>query len=105
MIEVAALIDPRALFTTVPAGIVKKLGLPKVAERLIRTPSGTSEIEESYGLLEYEGRRSVVGILISDEPTVVLGRLALTSLGLVFDPETGQLKPQDFLLLVGSQVA
>jgi len=105
MLQANALIDLGGLFTTVPPAIAKNLGLPKVAQRLIRTWSGTSQIDEYYGLLEYENRRSVVSFLIGEEPTVAVGRIALTSLGLVFDPETGELKPQDFLLLVGSQVA
>jgi predicted aspartyl protease len=50
--------------------------------------------------LEYDGRRTVRPVWISDQyPGVLIGVFTLNGLGLAVDPETGKLTTSEFLLL------
>jgi predicted aspartyl protease len=99
-VKVAALVDMGATFTVVPWGIHEKLSFKIVGKKRVETAKGYAELDESFALLEVEGKRGVTPILISKElKDVLIGVLTLEALGLTVDPTTGTLKETRILLL------
>jgi clan AA aspartic protease len=99
VIEVAdALVDTGA--TTIPRGFAEQLGLEIVGSQQIRTADGTTEIEQSYALVRYDGKQTFGDVWISDKyPGVLIGVITLEALGLAVDPSSGRLTDSEFLLL------
>jgi predicted aspartyl protease len=101
MIEmIDALVDTGAMFTTLARTIADEIGLVGYSRRRVRSAAGPIELDESYALLEYEDRKSVTPVLISDSyPGVLVGVLTLEALGLAVDPGSGKLMNSEILLL------
>jgi predicted aspartyl protease len=99
-VRARALVDTGATFTIVPWWVHERLGFKVVGRRSARTAKGYAEFDESFALVEVEGRRAVVPILISRElKDVLMGVITLEALGLEVDPTTGKLKETEILLL------
>jgi clan AA aspartic protease len=99
-IKVTALIDTGATFTVLPWWIHEKLGLKIIGRKKIETAKGYTELDESFVLIELEGRSGITPVLISKElKDVLVGVLTLESLGLMVDPTSGKLKETRILLL------
>jgi predicted aspartyl protease len=96
----SALVDPGATYTTVPGELAERLGLDVVGQRQARSAAGPVTIDESYAFFEYDGRRTVTPVWISDDyPGVLIGVITLEALGLAVDPGSGQLINSELLLL------
>ena len=99
-VKVVALVDTGATFTVVPSWIHEKLGLKVVGKKKVETAKGYADLDESFALVEVEGKQGVTPILISKElKDVLIGVLTLEALGLTVDPTTGKLKETRILLL------
>ena len=95
-----ALVDTGATFTSVPRSLANDLGLPSISRRRVRSATGVVELEESYALIEMEGRRGGTPIVINDTYSgVLIGVLTLEALGFAVDPGTGKLRDSEILLL------
>lgn len=99
-VKVTALVDTGATFTIIPLWVHEKLNLKIIGKRRIETAKGETELDESFALVEMEGKHAVTPVLISRElKDVLIGVLTLEALGLTIDPTTGKLKETRILLL------
>jgi clan AA aspartic protease len=99
-VKVTALVDTGATFTVIPFWVHEKLNLKIIGRRKVETAEGEMELDESFALIEMEGKRAVTPVLISRElKDVLIGVLTLEALGLTVDPTTGKLKETRILLL------
>ena len=95
-----ALVDTGATLTTVPRELAERLGLEIVDRHEVRTAGGVITVDESFAYFEYDDRKSVTPVWISDEyPDVLIGVVTLESFGLKVDPRSGTLEKTEFLLL------
>ena len=95
-----ALVDTGATLSTVPRALADQLKLQVLGQHTTRTAAGVLTLDQSYALFEYDGRRTVTPIWISDTyPGILIGVVTLEALGLAVDPASGELKNSEFLLL------
>jgi clan AA aspartic protease len=98
--EVDALVDTGATLTVIPKAYAEELGLARIGTRQVRTASGTEQLEETFMLIEAEGRTTTTPTLISPKvDRVLLGVLALEALELKVNPTTGRLERAELLLM------
>ena len=99
-VEVEALVDTGATWTTLPRGIADDLGLDIVGQFTVRTATGPQTLDHSYAYVEIEGKGLVAFVLISDTyPGVIIGVTTLEGMGFAVDPKTGRLVDSELLLL------
>jgi aspartyl protease family protein len=99
-VEEEALVDTGATYTVVPQRIYEKLGLKVVGAKDVETARGMARLDESFAVMEVEGKRGLTPLLIShDLKDLLVGVLTLEALGLTVDPTTGKLKEARILLL------
>ncbi len=96
------LVDTCATISFVPAGLLADLGIqPRWMDREFETASG-AVIRRSVGaaLLAFDGRETLTPVVFAEPGDgVVVGAVALESLGLVVDPIARRLIPRRFLAL------
>jgi len=98
--EEEALVDTGATYTVIPSETYEKLRLKIVGEKDVETAKGLARLEESFALIEIEGKRGLTPLLVSkDLKDLLIGVLTLEALGLKVDPTTGKLKEARILLL------
>jgi hypothetical protein len=87
-----ALVDPEAAYLSVPARIIRQLGLSKGDTRRIRSASGIVEAS-FYGPVELtiQGRSSHLDALEVPDGPVVIGHIPLLDLDFVVDFESRSL--------------
>jgi len=99
-VEEEALVDTGATYTVMPWGTYEKLGLKVVGEKDVETAKGLTRLDESFAVVEIEGKRGLTPLLVSkDLKDLLIGVLTLEALGLTVDPTTGKLKETRILLL------
>lgn len=99
-VKVVAFVDTSATFTVVPSWICEKLDLRIVGKKRVESAKGYADLDESFAVVEIEGKQGVTPILISRElKDVLIGVLTLEALGLTVDPITSKLKETRILLL------
>ena len=94
-IEVAALVDTGATYTTLPASVLTRLGVQPIERRFFRL-ADDRQIEYPVGQarLRLEGRELVVLVVFAHEDTEpLLGATTLEIFGLGVDPLEQQLIP------------
>ncbi|WP_054854172.1 retroviral-like aspartic protease family protein [Vulcanisaeta distributa] len=90
--DVNALVDTGATDTAVPRELADELRLPMFYRDVAETARGEVEYVASAALIEVEGRRKVVPVMIIDGlDKVLIGQTTLETLNLVVDPGTGRL--------------
>src|SRR5919106_4227061 len=91
-------VDPYATWTVLPRSIASRLNLPI---HLSAGPGNSAgrNVEQSYAEVRIGTQRGVVSLLVSDTPTPVIGKAAVTSLCLQLNASIGELEPFDPLLL------
>ncbi len=99
---VELLVDTGATISFVPAEVLASLGIePRWTGREFETASG-AVIRRSVGAasLSIDGRETITPVVFGEpDDAVVLGAVALESLGLVVDPIARRLIPRRFLAL------
>jgi len=99
-IEDNALVDTGATYTVIPWETFEKLSLKIVGEKNVETAKGLIRLDESFAVVEIEGKRGLTPLLVSkDLKDILIGVLTLEALGLTVDPATGKLKETRILLL------
>ena len=91
------LVDTGATRVSLPSGLVRRLGLRKVAEARVQYADGRSAWRPVVAPLRIaiDGRVAVLDAVSGPAGTeALLGLVALEMLDLVPDPTTGQLKPK-----------
>ena len=99
-VEEEALVDTGATYTVMPWSLCEKLSLKVVGKKDVETARGLARLDESFAIVEIEGKRGLTPLLVSkDLKDLLIGVLTLEALGLVVDPTTGKLKETRILLL------
>ena len=92
--------DTGSTYTVIPWKTYEKLSLKVVGEKDVETAKGLTRLDESFAVVEIEGKRGLTLLLISkDLKDLLIGVLTLEALGLTVDPTTGKLKETRILLL------
>ena len=99
-IDVRFLIDSGAVYSLIPAALLKKIGVKPYRKKSFILADG-SEIERKVGdaYFEWQGEGGAAPVIFGekgDEP--LLGVTTLESLGLVLNPFTRELKPMRMML-------
>jgi len=99
-VEREALVDTGSTFTVIPQSLSEKLSLKVVGEKDVETAKGMARLDESFAIVEIEGKRGLTPMLVSrDLKDMLIGVLTLEALGLKVDPTTGELKEARILML------
>ena len=98
--EVEFLIDSGAIYSVVPARILKRLGIRPLATEEFRLADGTTiRRKKGVALFRY-GKRVGGADVIFGQPddSILLGAFTLTGLGLSLDPLRRELRPLPMML-------
>ena len=94
------LIDSGAIYSVVPARILRRLGIRPIAKEEFRLANGDKIVRKKGVALFRYGKRVGGADVIFGEPgdSLLLGATALESMGLVLDPLKRELKPLPMIL-------
>ena len=89
------LIDSGAIYSVVPAGILERLGIKRLAQQEFRLADGTKIVRsKGIALFKYGDRIGGADVIFGEEgDSVILGAFTLEALGLALDPLRRELKP------------
>lgn len=98
--RVEFLVDSGAVYSVVPAPVLKRLGIKPLAREEFRLANGEKIVRRKGGALFRHGDRVGVADVVFGEKgdSTLLGALTLESLGLVLDPLRRELRPLPMLL-------
>ena len=97
-------VDPSALYTWIPKEVTERVGVRDTNVWRFRTAAGAT-IERRVGdvRIEVEGHQGATVVVFAEpEDRVILGSLALTSVGLEADPATGILREMEYFLALAT---
>ncbi len=99
-IRTRALVDTGATFTVIPESIVKELNLKLTGEKVrISTAKGYDELDLAHTLMEINGKRRIMPVLVSKYvDRVLLGVITLEAMQLRVNPLTEKLEEFTALL-------
>ncbi|MGB9622896.1 MAG: retroviral-like aspartic protease family protein [Candidatus Bathyarchaeia archaeon] len=100
LIKAKALVDTGATFTVIPENVAKELNLILVGEKVkVSTATGYDELDLTHALLEINGKRRIMPVLLSRHiDRVLLGVITLEAMQLRVNPLTGKLEEYFALL-------
>lgn len=95
-----ALVDTGATMTVIPEGIAKELALESMGEKVkVTTAKGHDELDLTHALLEIDGKRRLMPVLVSEYiDRVLVGVITLEAMQLRVNPLTGKLEEYAALL-------
>ena len=95
------LADSGALYSIVPKGILKAVGIkPYGSETFTLADGSTIKRDVGTAFLRINGRRAPSPVIFGEKGDgALLGVIALESLGFTIDPRTGRLKPTPLFLM------
>ncbi len=98
--EVEFLIDSGAIYSVVPGGILRKLGVKPLAREEFTLANGERIVrKKGIALFRYAGRVGGADVVFGEAgDSTLLGATALESLGFALDPLKRQLKPLPMVL-------
>jgi len=93
-------VDTGATFTVIPERVAKELNLTLVGEKVkVSTAKGLDELELTHALVEIDGKRRIMPILVSKHiDRALLGVITLEAMRLRVNPLTGKLEEYAALL-------
>lgn len=99
-IRVKALVDTGATFTIIPRNIARKLDLRLTGEKVrVSTAKGYDELDLTHALIEINGRRRILPVLVSRYiDRVLIGVITLEAMQLYVNPLTRKLEEFTALL-------
>jgi predicted aspartyl protease len=94
------LVDSSAVYSVVPAGILRRLGIRPLAKEEFRLADGSTIVRrKGVALFRFEGRVGGADVIFGEkDDAALLGALSLEAMGLVLDPLKRQLKPLPMIL-------
>lgn len=94
------LVDSGAVYSVLPAGDLKKLGVKAVRHEEFLLANGET-VKKGVGnaLFEYQGKIGAAPVILGDEGVYLIGATTLESIGLMLDPLRRELKPAPMLLM------
>lgn len=93
-------IDSGAIYSVVPAKILKKLGIKPISEQIFRLADGAKIVrKKGIAFFKYEERVGGADVIFAEEDdSILLGAFTLEALGLSLDPLKRELKPLPMIL-------
>lgn len=94
------LVDSGAIYSVVPAHVLRGLGIKPIATQELRLADGSRIVRKKGGaLFRLEDRVGFADVIFGEKgDSVLLGALSLEAMGLVLDPLRRELKPMPMLL-------
>jgi clan AA aspartic protease len=98
--KIEFLIDSGAVYSVVPARILKKLGIKPIAEQTFRLADGSKIVrKKGVALFKYGNQIGGADVLFGEAgDSRLLGAFTLEALGLALDPLRRELKPMPMIL-------
>lgn len=98
--KIEFLIDSGAIYSVVPASILKRLGIKPLAEQEFRLADGTKIVRrKGIALFKYGDRIGGADVMFGEEgDSMLLGVFTLEALGLSLDPLRRELRPLPMIL-------
>jgi clan AA aspartic protease len=99
-VELRFLVDSGAIYSLVPAPVLRKLGVKPHSKRTFILADGT-EITRKIGdvLFRLNGRQGAAPVIFGEkQDSTLLGTLSLEALGMMLDPMKRELRPLPLLL-------
>lgn len=94
------LVDSGALYSVVPAEVLKGLGIkPVFYEEFILANGERSKWPVGNALFEYKGKTVAAPVVFGEKKIFLLGATTLEALGMILDPIRRQLKPLPMVLM------
>jgi clan AA aspartic protease len=102
--RVEFLIDSGAIYSVVPAAILKRLGVKPLTEQEFRLANGAKIMrKKGIALFKYQERIGGADVIFGEEgDSVLLGAFTLEALGLVLDPLRRELKPLPMIIALST---
>lgn len=99
-ISTKALVDTGATFTVLPENLANQLGVKPIGEKVkVSTAKGPDELDLAHALLEINGRKRIMPVLISKHvDRTLLGVITLEAMQLRVNPLTWELEEHPALL-------
>jgi len=100
IVKARALVDTGATFTCIPKKIAEKLNLEISGEKVkVSTAKGYDELDLTHALIEIDGKRRIMPVLVSEHiDRVLVGVITLEAMQLRINPITGKLEEFTALL-------
>lgn len=99
-IELTFLVDSGAIYSVIPAALLRKLGVKPHSKRTFILADG-SEITRKIGDVAFrlDGRQGAAPVIFGEkEDSTLLGSVSLEALGMVLDPMKRELRPLPMML-------
>jgi len=98
--KVEFIIDSGAVYSVVPAGILKEIGIKPLCEEEFRLANGEKIVRKKGGaVFKYGKRIGVADVIFGEEgDSNLLGALTLEAMGLALNPLKRELKPIKLIL-------
>ena len=98
--EMEFLVDSGAIYSVVPAAVLKKLGIKPVATQEFRLADGTAiKRRKGIALFRYKDMIGGADVIFGEKgDSLLLGAFTLEALGLALDPLRRELKPLPMIL-------
>ena len=98
--EIEFLVDSGAVYSVVPATVLKKLGIKPVTTEEFRLADGSAILrKKGIALFKYGDKIGGADVIFGEEgDSLLLGALTLEALGLVLDPLKRELRPLPLVL-------
>ena len=95
------LVDSGAVYSVVPARILRKLGIKSIDKQEYRLANGEKIVRRKGGaLFRYNGRTGVADVIFGEKgDATLLGAFTLEALGLSLDPLKRELRELPLLLM------
>lgn len=98
--ECEFLIDSGAVYSVVPAHILKKLGIkPTSTQEFILANGEVIKRPLGNAFFEYQGKIRAAPVVFGDKGIYLLGATTLEALGMMLDPIRRELKPLPMILM------
>lgn len=98
--ELKFLVDSGAVYSVVPAALLRRLGIKPHSKRIFTLADGT-EITRQIGDVTFrtDGRQGAAPVIFGEEgDSTLLGVVSLEALGMMLDPMRRELRPLPMIL-------
>lgn len=93
------LVDSGAVYSVMPASVLKKLGIKPTDKQTFSLANGeVMEKEVGNASFEYLGKLRSSPVVFGEEGIFLLGAVTLEALGVILDPINRELKPLPMLI-------
>ena len=104
-VELEFIVDSGAVYSVVPAGVLKKLGIKPLDKQEFRLADGSAiKRKKGVALFKYAGKIGGADVIFGEKgDSVLLGAFTLSALGLALNPLKRELVPLPMILALKQQ--